>query len=66
MLGTRTNIESHMKLNPPHTIVFAISLLVTAFAIVSHYFMITPHTFGTLEIGYVLLVLACFISGKKT
>jgi hypothetical protein len=58
-----------MKLNAPHKIIFLISLIVTALAVVSHYYRIeyiTAHTFGLLVIGYVLLIVACLIPGSET
>ncbi|MEY2541709.1 MAG: hypothetical protein QOI22_1311 [Verrucomicrobiota bacterium] len=58
-----------MKLNAPHKIMFLLSVIVAALGVASHYQKIqfvTLHQFGFLVVGYVLLVLACFIPGRTT
>jgi len=68
MLSADDKYQLLMKLNAPHKIVFLLSLIVTALAVVCHYQKIqfvSAHQFGFQVVGYALLVLACLIPGRK-
>lgn len=68
MLVASDNYQPHMKLNAPHKIVFLLSLIATALAVIDHYQRIpfvSAHPFGFFVAGYALLVLACLIPGRK-